>query len=587
MTSPRTLHPTRGRITRLLGGPVARHAPLLLILAVAGHALWYARESLFVDRGDAYADCFVLVAGQHFAEEGFAACRFLPVHQPGPLRSPPEVYTHYPPGPDWINGLERRLFGWESLLQFRVPPILLMLTGYCAWYAFCYRFWGANAAFFSLAFLCTRELNSDLIDNIHGHAYHEALRLLGMTLVVAATEKPASLLRFRLLWAVMFLNAWMSYESILDLQIFALGYMAWVGLERNGFRYAAVLAAPVSAFLLQQGINLLAVGPAHFTDLKNTLFHRVAGDPARNPGWVTDYLWLLAGRFDSLLGFPLWLLAPVFLVTLVLAARKEDPFWELSERGKVLILLFLAGISWWIVFPDHTRIHWFTFRHIAPFVAALFGWSAAVALARRRGTEFPASAPSALDGEAPLEPAEVPDTAGEPIDEGLSSPRDEPADDHQLTSRGRKTVAVLLAGALAFALCSKTLIRGTAPVLKTAEDPVFEQIRTATQLTDSVLTNWNRTPFIRLGAERRTHRVTTEDQLDKALHLRDQGENPALFAYREDRDHGRSASADPLYRALDERHPAEREGQWTLFDLTARKPETQSTSADTPPPAPE
>lgn len=491
----------------------ATAAAVCVVLIVTAYSTWYARESLFIDRGDAYADCFVLVSGRHFADHGFAACRFLPIHQPGPLADPPELYTHYPPLPDWINGWQRILLGWDSLFLFRLAPIAAMAGGYWAFFLFCRRFWGPWTAFATLTYLATREMNSALSDSIHGHAYHEALRLAGFLLTVRLGESPTCARRLALLCGLVFLNAWTSYESVLDLQIFAWGYLLWVKRSSVWLPLAASASA-AAAFAAQQALNLWAVGPSHFAELAETLKHRVVEGGEWTP---FGYLALLADRFNSLAGFHLLLLVPL-AGALVYFHRFE----EKRDALNVSPLLFLAGVSWWVVFPSHSIIHWFTFRHILPFLAIVIGVVSVQSWALLRDPDRP-----------PL---------------------------------GRIAAAFLLAAA-AWAFCSETFLRATPPVRETSEDLVFAEARRMTQSADVILTNWNRVPFVRYGTDRRSERTTTVAEHESIAARLPEGSTPALFLYREDLDHRRDKTSDPLYVSLDLKYDRTDRGQWTVFRL--------------------
>ena len=506
-----------------------------VIAIVTLHSLWYARESIAVDRGDAYADCFVLVSGKHFAEEGFSACKWLPVHQPGPLDDPPQVYTHYPPLPDWVNGFQRIAFGWDSLFQFRLLPIAFTAIGYWAWFLFCRRVFGSTAAVVSLAYLATRQMNGDLADCIHGHAYHEALRLAGFYLLVcfahsSSTMKGSVSSSYGFLLAVLFANAYASYESILDLQIFAWGYLLWVRRIRWSWKWLGIAAAPIVAFMLQQMLNIWAVGWDHLSDIRGTLVNRMTGEISvgENETGMLGYPSFLASRFEELTG--VHALVVIALVAYAFLGRRVNG--EGSEKFKTLTLIGIAGVSWWLIFPSHTVIHWFTFRHILPFLAALVGMSVAVAFKTNR------------------QPGQVGSSMGQ---------------------KTRILVACLILSLVLWAFCTETFLRRSAPVTVTLTDTVLHGIRDGTDRDDIVLTNWNRVPLVRYGTDRRAYRAATVrefNQMIEEVRTRWGGaRSVSIFAYREDRDHRRKPETDPVFVYLSERFESEDHGDWTLFQL--------------------
>jgi hypothetical protein len=556
---------------------------LLILGLVAAHALWYATESLTVDRGDAYADCFVLVAGQHFYEQGFARCHWLPVHQPGLLSQPLEIYTHYPPLPDWINALERLLFGWDNLFLFRLLPIICLISGYWAWYRLVCLVSSPWIALLALTFLASREIYSQLIDNIHGHSYHEALRLWGFYLIVRLAFKhnpthspgiceeterqppvihPGWVAGFSLL---LFINAWSSYESILDLQIVLWGTLFWLCRYRPAVSLLPLLLAPVLAFVLQQALNLWAVGSTHLADIKDTLILRTSGGVTSSP-MVTDNLWdyllLLWERFNSLLGVPVWMLG-FFVAGLFIKpvgqrgslrydcyAITQGPVVECEQsecietgegRGEVsnplsvspwrlILLLFIAGASWWIIFPSHTCIHYFTFRHITPAVALLLACATGMAL------------------------------------------------NNLLLWKNcnwlQRILGLMIVVAALYGFSHQTLLRKESPIRTTPEDQVFASIQEKTQPDEMILTNWNRVPLVRAGTWRRSERATTiygyEEVLAHQKTLFSEPPTARMFAYRIDRDHKQDPAQDPLYQYLCCHFTREEQGQWLLFDLVGK-----------------
>ena len=98
------------------------------LLALPVLALLLAGSRLSVpelDHGDEYSDANVLNAGENFVRFGFIACRFLPMFEPQ-AAAPSDLYTHYPPLPDIVNGL-RIGFSLSLLLYASIVTLLALL----------------------------------------------------------------------------------------------------------------------------------------------------------------------------------------------------------------------------------------------------------------------------------------------------------------------------------------------------------------------------------------------------------------------------------------------------------------------------
>ena len=88
-----------------------------------------------LSHGDEFSDANVLNAGENFARFGFVKCRFLPMFEPQ-LKEPAELYTHYPPLPDIINGALRKVFKTDSLYFFRGIALLFAFLNLLFWFLF-------------------------------------------------------------------------------------------------------------------------------------------------------------------------------------------------------------------------------------------------------------------------------------------------------------------------------------------------------------------------------------------------------------------------------------------------------------------
>ena len=140
-------------------GALARlrpHALALVAWCWAAAFLFATRgEPLRLNWGDPWSDSNVQLSGRHFAEDGFVANAFTPVIDVG--RETPDSlrYTHYPPLPDIVNGVEQRLFGPLDIASYRILSDLLSLASVVFFYRWVRSLWGGVTANVAVALLTT------------------------------------------------------------------------------------------------------------------------------------------------------------------------------------------------------------------------------------------------------------------------------------------------------------------------------------------------------------------------------------------------------------------------------------------------
>ena len=360
------------------------HALGIVFIFVVGAFLAQRADRPLVHPGDPYSDANVLIAGQYFAANGFWRTKLLPNHVPGLGWQFPDLYTHYPPLPDIINGVQRRL-GLRTLAQFRMSSAAVSCLALGLWYvSVCYLV-GPWPALISLIFLGSRRLFLLYGDSVHQFPYGWLTTYGAMLLFVLGVARRGRIrwLLFAGAWLAIFLNAWASFEYIVWVQVFVWGYLIICGERRQWKVAAMMLTAPLLAFALHMTQNIACLGFSEaVADMGGAFLYRFSSLPApshwgpQRPevGYVfhlRDYAQQLYAR-----SYEWYCLNPAFallLLAILPALQREDLGEQQRLRfyQRLLLLLGLSGVTWWVAMPQHFMIHGFTTRHAGPFFALL------------------------------------------------------------------------------------------------------------------------------------------------------------------------------------------------------------------------
>lgn len=136
-------------------------------LWAASYLLWTRTEPLRINWGDPWSDCNVQTSGRYFAKYGFIRNAFTPIIDVGPLDAGSTRYTHYPPLPDLVNGVQQRLFGESDIATYRILADVLTLAGLYFFYRWVRALWGGLVANVTLVLLTTSLIWLQYADTIH------------------------------------------------------------------------------------------------------------------------------------------------------------------------------------------------------------------------------------------------------------------------------------------------------------------------------------------------------------------------------------------------------------------------------------
>ena len=334
--------------------------------------------------------------GHRYAKYGFLG------ETPGKLeKSVTEtgVYTHYPPGPEYILFVAQQVLGSEPVSRLRVVPLALCGAAMLYFGLNVWRRFGEAAGWLtmlaSLAAVPFYSANA----SIHCLGYAQALLLaeMGLCLGNSRLRAPALLLGF--------LQGWMSFDFFFEVALVPLAVecaLPWIApssrpryrlalwrciLAAAGFAVAHLMhLAQVAMFYgsVSGALGDLAGAAAYrngiggmqgWADYLSTVaalfaWHLVSPDPVRLP-LLTDFGSLFATGMDDRIApvniyrvfgltlAPLWLVAAA---ALLLADHQRQRlgrspiflFWRWARVG-------LAGITvsslWWVLMPGHASVH--------------------------------------------------------------------------------------------------------------------------------------------------------------------------------------------------------------------------------------
>lgn len=384
----------------------------LIILGVLALLLAWSRLSFpDLDHGDEYSDANVLNAGENFARLGFVACRFLPMFEPQ-AAAPHDLYTHYPPLPDIVNGLLRVVFRTDSLRFFRVVSILVSLLGLLFWTLFIRRITSSDrVVFLAGLFYLSNPLFLFGFDSLHESSYSECLRSLVFYLTAVIVGIPRGRRRVLLgaaLVAAVGVTSLVTFEYVVYLSLFvALVGLSCVESSRRLSIRALLLVwlAPVVGFALHvlQNVWYLGSVAAAATDLKTIAAERMLSSKDAPGGTLTLGIWwneILSRNVRLAFLFDPVVLAVVLIASLLAyRALSATSRREAAALAKLFLICFVCGISWYLIFPSHAWAHTyllFLARHLVPAASLGFALVASILLSFVRERLHSAWAPRAI-----------------------------------------------------------------------------------------------------------------------------------------------------------------------------------------------
>lgn len=322
----------------------------------AGFLAFTIAEPLRMNWGDPWTDCNALITGHFFDKYGFLKLAFTPIIDIEPLNNESLRYTHYPPLPDIMNGVQQRIHGELDLSYFRAPAIVLSLYGLLLLHRYVAIIWGRTAASVTVAFFAGNFLWVQYADTIN-HIPLYWTTGFGAMLCAAHWLREKRHRHLALAGVLTFACFLSSYDFIffVPLMIAAtpslLGQRFWTADARRLFYVVAVGAT--ASIVVKYLLVIWAVGwPQFYSDLIFQFHERAT---TKHGG---DY----KGGLARIFVFRLWrFFTPVFFGMLALqvlllgmklfarsrAKELSDAKWSASP-----LLVLVAGIPFVVVFSE-------------------------------------------------------------------------------------------------------------------------------------------------------------------------------------------------------------------------------------------
>lgn len=380
-----------GRRFGLFASAIDRVALALVVLCL----VWLGgRGFLAVERlgdglsrtTDSFSEAGTVRAGEGFATQGFLHDRGLPdiaygnrfpadgwkSMNPGMTR---EVYTHYPPGPDWITGAMTVACGPGRLGCMRLAPLSfsLLCMAWLAWVLV--RELGPVRAAFVQGVLTVTPVVGGWMFGLYYQAYAFALLLLQLGVLLQAFRPGGRLGRGHslALVALGFLQGWLSFDYFFLTSLTA--WPMWLLLpaaERTARRRELLWACalPAAGFAFAHGLHLLQVAVwlgsvgAAIEDLRAAAVKRASSSVGL---WEVTWLYFRGVIVDPA-GFQFRLFLAVTAALGALAwrhvwqpRRSGQPIDQAGLRQGLAVLaagLIIAGL-WTVVMRQHAKIHYF------------------------------------------------------------------------------------------------------------------------------------------------------------------------------------------------------------------------------------
>ena len=300
------------------------------------------------------------------------------IAESGSIECPDLVYTHYPPGPDYMVGLFLGLFPLDRLWLLRALPLTLTYVGevWLLW-ELRKRFGGPLAAIaVGLVSICGAiRLFSH---GLHNQGYASALLLVQIAAVLMGVRyweaRTARRLAVGGIATLAFLQGWLSFDFFFLVVLAALPFLL---CERNLNKGTAValLLVPFAAFSLAHALHFaqVAIYYGSITDAAADLLGSAVGrsfghdadyvGPLPSPvALVLDYLRTYVFLPNKFFGWtlPAAMLGVVALVVwsdVRSAAQKE----ALRAFTTLLLALFVSSL-WVFVMRQHSVVH----THLVP-----------------------------------------------------------------------------------------------------------------------------------------------------------------------------------------------------------------------------
>ncbi|MFP5385355.1 MAG: hypothetical protein ACLGHN_04710 [Bacteriovoracia bacterium] len=298
-----------------------------------------------------------------------------------------EVYTHYPPGPEYINWFWMNVFGKGKFNETRYVHILLSFIIGLFFLKTTFNFMGGGLKGLTLGLMLI--LPPMFSNYMHGLHYQQpAFLILQLQIIFSllySEKKKASYLLAFLIFG--FIQGWLSFDYAFLATLFFIPFYILLEKEKllklrhlisiglaSGLSFTA---AHILHFL--QVINYLGSFEAALRDFAGSAAHRatnaVSFADKPNPKFtkdigpltvMKDYLYRVAGRGKylsvNLMNF-IWIILGLRFVKKLETKKFRFEFSVTTRDLMVLLSAVVISALWSIVMRQHAHIHGFIARH--------------------------------------------------------------------------------------------------------------------------------------------------------------------------------------------------------------------------------
>jgi hypothetical protein len=306
-------------------------------------------EPLRVSWGDPWSDCNVQASGGHFAREGFFALAFTPIVDIAPFTERSLQYTHYPPLPDIVNGVQQSLFGPLDLAQYRILADILSLLSLVFFFRFIRRLYGPTVAAWAIPLMTTSLLWLQYADTIHHVPLYNFFGFLALDKLSQWLVEPRR--RTLVIGGVAAaVCAFASYDYVFFLPVMVVASVWLLGKrlrDRDTWPVlCALVAGLVGSFLFKSALVVWAVGPVEFLHDLLFQFHERATSKASMSYSAGMHL-VAFGRVWRFFG-PVLLVALALMLHALWRRRRGEP----AFLSPAPLLLLAAGLPFCVIFSQ-------------------------------------------------------------------------------------------------------------------------------------------------------------------------------------------------------------------------------------------
>jgi hypothetical protein len=344
-------------------------------------------QPLRLNWGDPWSDSHVQQHGRYFAEYGFIHNAFIAVTDVGPLRPDSLKYTHYPPLPDIINGLEQRILGPSDISTYRFFADLFALASLYFLHRWACALFGRVTAGVAMILMTTSVIWLQYADTIHHVPIYWFFGSLTLFLAERWVRAP-SRTGLAMAFASILLCDMASYDWFFFVPVLVAATV-WLSGGRLRDRkwwplLLAVAGGTIGAVVLKLALVAWAVGPS--TMLHDFVFQLEERATTKHSADYRGAFWLVlyhrAIRFFSPLVF---LLFASQLMALGLRVVKRPVAWLPPPKS---LLVLCAGIPFIGLFSQLLVEQYHPMLQFLPYYAiaggAAVAWLSSSAARHRR-----------------------------------------------------------------------------------------------------------------------------------------------------------------------------------------------------------